>query len=75
MNYLIPIGLYILSVYVNRWLYHRMVMLDENFYPNPMAMFMIFVPIFGTIVLSIIVIVETLTNIDDTKNNWFKPKN
>jgi hypothetical protein len=35
---------------------------DENYYPNPIAILMIFCHLFGTIVLSIIILFEILDN-------------
>ena len=62
MNITLIIISYLLLVLLNRWLYICMQKYDENYYPNPIAILMIFCHLFGTIVLSIIILFEILDN-------------
>lgn len=69
---IIGIILYILNLLLNRWIYFKLIELDEDFYPNPPAVFFCFWSLLGTIPLLVILIAESNKG---EQWNWFTPKN
>jgi len=73
MIILIIILVYIANVYLNRYIYFKIVKIDEDFYPDRPAFIMIFLSLFGTIVLGIVYLNESKI-FNKVNCNWFKPK-
>lgn len=64
MHILILIFLYILNVLLNRWIFFRIGDKDKSNLENPVAKFLCFLPIIGTILLTVIWLVDS---------DFFKP--
>ena len=60
--------IYTIVFFINRWLYFQLQKIDEDFYPNPFAVLSCFLFFFGTIVLTIIILLNN-------KSSFFKFKN
>lgn len=50
---------YILNIFLNRWLYFKMIESDNDFCNNPIAIMSCFLSLFGTIILGLIVLNES----------------
>lgn len=50
---------YTLNIFFNRWLYFKMIEKDEDFYGNPFAILSCFMSLFGTIILTVILMIES----------------
>jgi hypothetical protein len=59
--------LYTLVFFINRWLYFQLQKIDEDFYPNPPAVFTCFLFLLGTVILTFIVLLHG-------KDSFFKLK-
>lgn len=61
MTVLLWVVAYIIVTLINRKIYINLQKLDKYYYPNPIAVFTCFLFLFGTIILSVIYIMECKT--------------
>lgn len=59
--------IYAIVFFINRWLYFKLQKIDEDWYPNPAAVFACFLFLFGTLILGVILLTEG-------KGSFFKLK-
>ncbi len=74
MNTILIIILYIINIIINGLLYKGMIKNDSDYYPNPMALLIIFFSLFGTLILGIIYLSEA-NYTSKFLDYLFKPKN
>ena len=67
--------LYIVNFIINRRMYLYLQKLDECWYPNPVAILMCFMSLFGTLILSIILFTELPESSFIGKMFKYTPKN
>lgn len=65
---------WVLSVFLNRWLYFQLQKIDEDYYPNPMIFLMVGIPVFGTIVLLLVLLIEVLMKKKTKIGDWLRYK-
>jgi len=61
MTVLLWVVAYIIVTLINRKIYINLQKLDKYYYPNPIAIFTCFLFLFGTVILSVIYIMECKT--------------